>query len=280
MKIEREDLFIDENGNVCTPTEPTLKEKLITYKNILSNETYDYLTSLLNLEVSALANNINEEERNMLFELSIYRKLVFYNIYNRINDLLEDNKEFGNLIICDEFDRLKAQAKIDDKKIDIFNFNYLRFKHGDYYDTNEINLYLTKDNKELREQETLRLIDEYEYESNKKNPYSHSGKLGGGWSTWEMDHDRKLYRLNTKFKELDQRKTLTDIDKKTIEVQEYYYNLLLGKYGLGISKDDFKDVEVDTFDYDAMKEIKENPMNKKKVKKYPDLNVYSNIKNL
>ena len=267
-----------------------VKETLKKYKGILSNESFDYLEAISNLEISALGNDINEDERNLLSELDIYRKLVVYNIYNRTNNLLQKNKEFGNLIIDNGIispsQELSVISKIDGKEIDIFNFDYSNsqnevpygYKVPSWYKNNGIgviNLYLTNENQELREQEILSLLREYEWESNKENPYGRSNKIGGPGSTWLMHHSRKLSKINKRFKELDERKSITDLDKKIIEIQQYYYSLLLEN--MGIDKQDFEDDEV-KLGFRDRNMI--NNMNEKKVKRYPNLNVYSNINNL
>ena len=71
-----------------------LRNNLNEYKGILTFEILNYLNSLIGSEISALNQDvISDDVMNKLFELPIYRKIVIYNIYNRVMNIL---KEFDN----------------------------------------------------------------------------------------------------------------------------------------------------------------------------------------
>lgn len=247
-----------------------IMQHLKKYKGILSNVTFSYLEALVNLEISALSNDINDRDRVLLSELKIYRELVIYNIYHRTYNLLQENKEFGNLKIDGGIvipsQELRVVSNIDDKQIDIFNFNSLRFPSEDF----EINLYLTCENQALREKEMQNLLNAYNNEENKSNPYSNrKGSIGGSFSDWQNRHSIALSEINRKYNNLNNRTSITDFEKRVIEIQQYYYDLLLEN--MGIDKETFQDLKYKYINIG---------IDTQKVKRYPHLNVYSNTRNL
>ena len=69
-----------------------LEEELQSYKYIFSRDVYEYLESLINLEISALRQeNISGEQVNTLAKLKIYRELLYYNICGRALTYKEKN---------------------------------------------------------------------------------------------------------------------------------------------------------------------------------------------
>ena len=71
-----------------------LKNYVQGYSGVLTPEIIDYLNSLIGLEFSALNQEvISEVGMARLYELSLYRKIVIHNIYNRALDVL---KKYGN----------------------------------------------------------------------------------------------------------------------------------------------------------------------------------------
>jgi hypothetical protein len=91
-----------ERVNRSILTFDELLAKKDDYKNIFNNYTMDYLTSLLNLEVSAFRVNkdLSNHDRKVLTELRFFRNLVAYNIYHRIKKLYDNNianYQFENL---------------------------------------------------------------------------------------------------------------------------------------------------------------------------------------
>ena len=69
-----------------------LKEQLNKTKCIFSYEVYEYLESVLNLEVSALRqDNISSKKIEALSELKLYRDILYYNICNRALTYIDSN---------------------------------------------------------------------------------------------------------------------------------------------------------------------------------------------
>ena len=77
-------------------------------RGVVSQSKYNYLKSLINLETSALGNDISEEEKNSLQVVATYRKIVTYNISRRLKRLFELD---DRLDVTLDGDSLKAALK-------------------------------------------------------------------------------------------------------------------------------------------------------------------------
>lgn len=273
-------------------TKKALYEMLNKYKEILSKETIEYLKALIDLDISVYNQDISEHSREVLNELELYRKVAVYNIYKRTEKLLKENSNGIDMEFYENqnvLSKLSAKGKIDDSSFCIFDFDYsmssnnkrLFLQNGldvsDYAKKLYIGdsfLYLTKDNPELREEELLRVLGEYEKESNKKNPYSIRRKVYGGPAPmWDREHRHKLANLEKQFKTLDEHKELSQTEKQIIQAQQYFYDLLLENFGL--NSDDFSE-------NDCRSSIRnqEDKMHKTLVKKYPGMKIITHINNL
>ena len=99
-----------------------LKNLLENYKGILNKEMVDYLNGLIELEYSALKENISLKDRTSLRELKIYKEAFIYNIYTRAYNLLKkeipDIKRYlGTFYIEMEKESLTLFKFIDDDKL-------------------------------------------------------------------------------------------------------------------------------------------------------------------
>lgn len=70
-------------------TREELLELLKEYRGILSNPMQEYLNSLIELEFSVIRDYIKDEDRDVLSELEVYKKVAIYNIYNRALNLFK-----------------------------------------------------------------------------------------------------------------------------------------------------------------------------------------------
>ena len=86
--------------------EEYINNKLGEYRRVLLPSIYEYLESLVNLEVSAVKELLSKEDYIAISNLDIYRKVVIYNIYNKILRVIQniddtfikrDIKNYGNL---------------------------------------------------------------------------------------------------------------------------------------------------------------------------------------
>ena len=71
-----------------------LLSKLKDYKGIIANSLYDYLNSLLGLEISDFSNEISDKQRALLtrVDFELYRYISIYNILCRIQKLFVEDK--------------------------------------------------------------------------------------------------------------------------------------------------------------------------------------------
>lgn len=69
-------------------------EILKSKSTILNKEIYEYIEALINLDISVLdKNNTSEDIIRQLMELNFFKKLVIYNIYNKVKSLTENDKK-------------------------------------------------------------------------------------------------------------------------------------------------------------------------------------------
>ena len=203
-------------------TREELLELLKEYRGILSNPMQDYLNSLIELEFSVIRDYIKDEDREVLAELEVYKKVAIYNIYNRALNLFK-MQDMQLSISGNEngFESLDVSTQLNDKNVRLFHFNYsekrsLNDKIPDEYKTMRIgtvNLYQTLENKELREKELNRVMNKLEELYDKRNPYSsRRGVYGGPSQYWRHQHSLEIAEYERLFTELDSKKELTDED--------------------------------------------------------------------
>jgi len=132
-----------------------LLDSLNKYRKILSCDIFDYLKSLIELEFSVIRNYIYEEDREVLSELSIYRKVAIYNIYYRIVELFKRDifKDFQFRIICNSHGKEGITIDVINRGffIEVFNFSYAKLSGLYNPGIGYISLYsfLSQDNKKL-----------------------------------------------------------------------------------------------------------------------------------
>lgn len=218
-------------------TKKELKHSLVAYKQILTNSIFDYLNSILELEFSVLKENIGDDEKELLTELSIYREIAVYNIYNRALKLIKEI----DLELPLEKDPIYSRIALINKKekIPVFSFEVNNSKeekhllgtinlHKRVYDASENKLLLEKTEKALQE---LR---------SERNP--HNCNVGvtdpmkivyDGPDTWWADeHDDKVIHCKNVLKRLNERGELTEEEKKIITASDNIHSVLLKDYGL------------------------------------------------
>lgn len=240
MKIAR----LNDNWNKVKAKEELL-ELLKEYRGILTNPMLNYLNSLIELEFSVIKEYISDSDRKALTELEVYKKIAIYNIYNRTQNLF--NQQNGEFIISgnnDGWEGLSVSTKLNDRRVNLFNFDYKEI-HSSGWNTpkvpsgfkilniGDISLFQTFEGKELREAELYRVMRILERLYDERNPYpSRPGVVGGPGSTWAFDHARKIEEYEERFKQLDSKKELSDEDKKEIEITSQIHDLLLEDFGL------------------------------------------------
>ncbi len=240
-------LIIKSQNDNCNKikTKEELLELLTEYKGILTSPILNYLNSLIELEFSVIKEYISDSDRKVLAELEIYKNVAIYNIYNRVQNLFNNqNEEFiisGN---NEGLEGLRVSTKLNDRCVKLFDFDYKEI-HSNIYETSKvqsdfktlnvgnISLFQTFENKELREAELDRVMKKLEILYDEKNPYqSHFDVVGGPESTWAFEHFKKIQAYEERFKQLDSKKELSDEDKKEIEITKKIHDLLLEDFGL------------------------------------------------
>lgn len=265
-----------------------LKEELIEllkdYEGILSTPMIDYLNSLIELEFSVVRENIGEKERTSLAELEIYKRIAIYNIYNRALNIFNENKLLLNISGNDEgFESLTASIPLSDKRnIRVFDFDYSehcnRSKIPNEYKSmriGSISLYRTLENKELREAELQRVMNNLETLYDEHNPYpSRPRVMGGPGPKWTFRHAEEIAKYEKRFAELDSRKELSDMEKREIELTNQVRSLLLEDFGL--TNKNFEEEKTPRLYFGPQK----TKLERKLVKRMPNLTINDNIKYL
>jgi len=271
--------ILNDNLNKVKTKEELLK-LLDGYRGILTNTMLDYLNSLIELEFSVMKENINDSDRKALAELEIYKKIAIYNIYNRVQNLFKQLN--GEYVICGNnngFEALRVSTAINDRKIELFDFDYKEYCNkvpNGFKSVNigSISLFQTIENKEARETELKNVMSILERLYKARNPFPPQfGVLGGPRPEWELDHARKIYEYEERFKKLDSKKELSEEDKREIEITRQVHDLLLEDFGL--TKESFIDENSLSF-ADFGRE--ETEMERKLVRRMPNLTITDNIK--
>lgn len=218
-------------------TKKELKHSLVAYKKILTNSIFDYLNSILELEFSVLKKNISDDERKLLTELSIYREIAIYNIYNRALKLIKEI----DLELPLEKDPDHSHIALVSKKeeIPVFSFEVNNSKEEKHllgtinlykrlYDASESKLLLESTEKTLQE---LR---------SERNPHNCNAGItdpmeivyDGPDTWWADEHDNEIRHYENILKRLNERERLTEEEKKIIIATDTIHSILLKDYGL------------------------------------------------
>lgn len=257
-------------------TKEELIDLLKKHRGILTNSILDYLNSLVELEFSVVRKNISTEEREILSELEIYKKIATYNIYHRALQLLEQQKQ---TIDIDNNGSLIVSMQLENRRVKLFSFDYqnrisLRENIPDEYKTMKIgtvSLYRSLQNEDLREKEINRVLRKLESLHASHNPYpTRRGVVGGPDVYWERQHKERIEELEKKLTELESKKELTEVDKKEIELTNDTYQLLLADYEL--TNEDFEERKMPKFTTSEF-----DRMNKTRIKRMPNLTVVDQI---
>ena len=280
--MEKNDIkfgIIGANPENKLATKEELIDLLKKHKEILTNSILDYLNSLVELEFSVVRENISREEREILSELELYKKIATYNIYHRALQLLEQQKQPLDI---DNNGRLEISVQVENRKVELFSFDYqerisLRKDIPEEYKSMKIGnvcLYRTLQNQDIREKEINRVLRKLESLYASHNPYPHRHSVVGGLDFyWERQHKERIEKLEDKLAELDSKKELTEVDKKEIELTNDIHQLLLADYEL--TNEDFEERKMPKFTTSEF-----DRMNKIRTKKMPNLTIVDHIRYL
>ncbi len=231
-------------------TKEELRELLGRYKGILSNPMIEYLNSIIELEFSVVKENISENDRKALAELEIYKQAAAYNIYNRAIKLIADKKLSDEDLIKRVVDNyFIIYFCLDEiKSMDVFNFIYgdqTTRNIPDGYKTMKIgaiSLFCAQESDEARKLEMERILNKLEhlYDTNVVIS-SRPGAFGGPNSYRKFSIEQEIESYEKALTKLDNKRGLSDLDKRKIEVSNRFHELIMEDYGF--TSDDFKDEE-------------------------------------
>jgi len=245
------------------------------YSGTLTPEIIDYLNSLINLEISALnQETISEGEMSKLYELSLYRKIVIYNIYNRILNVFENSSNNFNIEISSQ--GLNVYGKNQEKnKYDIFNY------WPNEFGISTIVLQQTVIDSAKRQEQIDRLYKELVKVKESKDTNEdiiRRGYLCAGKET-------KIRYINDLIKKLENHFAPNSNIEYITQEQEYFIIQMLGKDGLQVTQDFVEiptpsqaDIAMYSMSLSTYSKGIEREMTKKLVKTYPHTKISKTIK--
>lgn len=237
-----------------------LKNLLKLYKKILNNSTIDYLDSLIELEMSAFDGSF---DKDVLLNLDLYKKIVVYNICNRVLNILDQNEQI--LKLDDESKYLSLYTILNDEKIPLFEFGNEKNIFMENPCVGNIELSMVVDGKDLRKIEINRLLNKLQKLKKEKNPYEDYliGVYGTSYSTWEFNHVKEINNCKKMIDSLENRSITYEDQKKMENINKIHYLL---SSELQLNQEDF------------IEEKEESILKKRLIKKSKLVNVEDNIR--
>lgn len=218
-----------------------LKESLKGYKDILSNEQYDYLNSLLALEFSVIRDYISENERIVLSDFEIYDRIFAYNIYNRTLSYFENSDKIR---ICDD-SVLGVYNDLIPSIKGIFSITYHYKDNAKYRKINSINFYPVIQDNDVFEKTLSQYMNKLNDLEKENNPYRHVKNVLGysSWSIWNRKHKEEIEAYKWKCIALAKRLKLNGIEQEIFETTNELIEKVMVDYGLNF--DSFQDESTD-----------------------------------
>lgn len=265
-----DDISNNKKSEIKISTKEELKEMLKKYKDILNKSMIEYLDSLIELEFSIIKDIINDDEKDLLSELEIYKEIANYNITKRALNLFED-KKIDTVIKQDE-ENLCIYGNIGRDSILLFGYDYIGSENNENKDIGKISLYKTINSVEQIEKEINRINSILNALEKEKNPYkSISNVYEGPAVTWLERHDNQIKMYEDKLEKIKGKTELTEKDKEEIEITNMINKLMLEDYNL--KSDDFKENQA----Y-KRSSTEQTELYKRYVKQVPKIIIKNNIK--
>lgn len=238
--VRKIDLYHDKNNFISTKEE--LIELLKKYKGILNSSIIEYLNYLIELEFSVIKDYIGEEERLALSELELYKKIAIYNIYNRALNIFNTSAYSFNIFGNDEGNKgLSVSINIGntENSIRLFEYSCVEPKvivPNDYKSKNmgNISLFRTIESKTLIEAEISRIKEclKYLYDLDESQIRRKCFLEGYDYAYLVSQNKQQIADYEKKLVELTSRGSLTDDEKREIEITGKFNTLFLEDYGL------------------------------------------------
>ena len=248
-----------------------LIQLLNKYKTILNGEKFEYLESLVNLELPCINNSITDLERETLSELSIYNKIIKYNIYYYTKRLLENNnidlKMLYHFYGSKYGIRLSAETKLTKSPRIVKIFDAVITD-----DITSVDIYNSLSSDRVRKKEIIQLnkkiksiYDSFEKDSKRVLPFG----MDYDYRFYNDDREESLKMYQKALKKISSKRVLTKNDLEEIDISNIFYKLFINAYGIDDSA-----LELDTTDYILGNSHKY--MNKVKTKIMPNINLKVN----
>ena len=257
--------MVNKNKSILE-SQKKLLEDLKQYEPLLSKEYYEYLESLLALEISAFNKEFNNDSREILKKIELYKRIAIYNICNRTKNLLLNNGNGIEISTVENYEHpveFSIFGKMNGKSINSFRFNIE--EDSPLYIGDAI-IYSSGPNSILRQEEIKRLTKEYEAKLKQDNPHArHDGVKrfqDENGSKWETSRQADLEIINKKLTSL---RNFSLDTNELIAAQNYLAGLILDD--MHLKDEDF------TSSY-------QHGLEKTLVRKYPGMSVKHNVKNL
>lgn len=259
--------MVNKNKSILE-SQKELYQDLKQYEPLLSKEYYEYLESLLALEISAFNKEFNNDSRKVLRKIELYKRIVIYNICNRTKNLLLNNSNGIEISTVENYEHpveFSIFGKLNGKSINSFRFNIE--EDSPLYIGDAI-IYSSDPNSILRQEEIKRLTKEYEAKFKQDNPHAHHDGVkrfqDENGSRWETSRQADLEIINKKLTNLNNF-SLDNTINELIAAQNYLANLILEDMNL-----------LDT-DFEP---AYNHGLEKTLVRKYPGMSIKRNITNL
>ena len=155
-----------KENNTVKVDEECLNYFLKRYKNVFSQEIYEYMNSLIHME-SLILKDINMIEiRKSLMDIDIYRNIAGYNIYNHLLSSLESLNN-SSITLYKDIISIRAYTNIKDRVyrfLTYYYYPYFEKKKGKNSLIGQINISLYNENNLTNESDTAKINQSIYYE--------------------------------------------------------------------------------------------------------------------
>jgi hypothetical protein len=235
-------------------------EVLKTYKKIISEELFDYLIDLLNINNSCLEERFNEEELSLIEKIPVFDDITLYNIYYLVKEYINLHPE---VLLDEQVNNIKLYKRgLKKRKLFDLYFNQT-------YDTRkqEVNFYSEVIDQKYYDDLDKQISNDLMNELKKENPYGYEQfRYGGPASNWQFDHEEKIKKLESELKDIRSRNIPNNEEKEQIKIMQEYNKSLMEYFK--ISDQGFK----------LTREYGSNRNKKVLTKNINGIQVYDNIK--
>lgn len=120
-----------------------LKQLLLQNKDKLTNEVYEYLLSLIELEFAVTKEYLSKSGKEQIINTDIYYQVALYNIYHIIDRILSslDTVKFVSYDRNQHYDRFEMQGLYQSRKYELCRLIRILYNFNDWKNISIINDY-------------------------------------------------------------------------------------------------------------------------------------------